>query len=467
MRPLRPAKSCKLFLRDAKVPHASNSTSDKSGYRHVLLSLFVYLSLISRGAATQFARVKMESKMEIIGERFVTRFDSAVVLPEIHPDVLRMFVFAMLTSMLVSALIVITQRWHGTYSFDKDLDGIQKVHTRPVPRTGGVALMVGMLMAPLLGMSGPAFDLLDVDGVSVFKLLFAATPALLAGLFEDLTKSGSVRIRLLATFASALSAAWLLGAFLPRLDILVVDDTLRLLPVSVAVTVFAVAGVTNSINILDGFHGVAGGAAAVALAGLSLLAWQVGDAFVLQLALVGIGATLGFLALNYPTGRLFMGDGGAYLLGFWVAEVAVLTIVRNPAISTWQVLAICAYPVIEVVFSMYRRKFVRRVPVDAPDRLHLHSLFYRRVSCQKIPRSSAFSWLRNASVAWFVTAWMATAAVLAVSLGASTAVSVSLVLAQALGYMAFYTRLIRSHWCGFLNPPVLFGWRAEQRSKPV
>lgn len=404
--------------------------------------------------------------MKILDERSLRMLDGALVATP-GSGMLDAFTLALLVSMLVSSLIVATQRWHGSYSFDGDMNGIQKVHKSPVPRTGGIALLAGILMVPLFGLFGQAPGLPAVDVIGVCKLLVAATPALLAGLFEDLTKKGSVRMRLLATFASAILAAWLLGAHLPRLDIWGVDHALHLIPVSVAITAFAVAGVTNSINIVDGFHGVAGGTVAVVLAGMGFLSWQAGDVFVAQLALVGIGATLGFLVLNYPTGRLFMGDGGAYLLGFWVAEVAVLSIVRNPGISTWQILAICAYPVIEVVFSMYRRKIVRKVSVGAPDRLHLHSLVYRRISCQKIPSSKKYAWVRNASVAWFVSAWISIVSILAILIGNTVPAAVALVFIQALVYMAFYTRLIRGHWCRCLNPAVVFGWRSEPRAKPV
>ncbi len=376
---------------------------------------------------------------------------------------LDMLLLALLASLLASILIVATGRWHGRYSFDQDVNGIQKVHENPVPRTGGIALMAGILVVPALGLFSQPSGFQSMDELNIFKLLLAAMPALLAGLFEDLTKKGSIRMRLVATFISAMLAAWLLGAHLPRLDIWGLDRALQLIPVSLAITAFAVAGVTNSINIVDGFHGVAGGTVVVILAGMGFLSWQAGDELVTQLALVGIGATFGFLLLNYPTGRLFMGDGGAYLLGFWVAEVAVLTIVRNPQVNAWQILAICAYPVIEVVFSMYRRKIVRKVSVGIPDRLHLHSLFYRRVACQSIPRISQYPWIRNASVAWFVSAWTATVGFLAILIGNTIPAAVALVLIQALAYMAFYTRLIRGHWCRCLNPAVIFGWRSEPR----
>jgi len=377
------------------------------------------------------------------------------------------FVVALTVSLLVCALNIATERWHGRYSFDADVKGVQKVHKHVVSRTGGIALLMGVLAVPVLGAFelGPRAPASDTK-VLMLKLLLAAAPAFMAGIIEDLTKRVSVRTRLCAVFASAVLAAWLLGAHLPRLDTWLLDGALGWLPVSLAITVFAVVGVTNSINIVDGFHGVAGGTVVVVLAGAGYLSWRVGDILVAQLALAGIGATIGFLLLNYPTGRLFMGDGGAYFIGFWAAEIAVLTIVRNPAINAWQILAIYAYPVIEVLFSMYRRKILRSAHVGAPDRLHLHSLFYRRIACTRFS-SARYAWSRNAGVACFVTAWLATATVTAILFGDTVPAAVALVCLQMLIYIAVYMRLVRGHWGRCRNPAVIFGLRPQPRNRAI
>ncbi len=202
-------------------------------------------------------------------------------------------------------------------------------------------MLCGVLAVPLLAKFEYFPGLLQAETRTViYKLVLAAIPAFMAGVVEDLTKRVSVKARLCSIFVSAILAAWLLGAYLPRLDIWGLDTMLTLVPVSLMITAFAVVGVTNSINMVDGFNGVAGIIIVIVLAGTGYLSWSAGDALITQLALTGIGATAGFLLLNYPTGRLFMGDGGAYLMGFWAAEVAVLTVVRNPQINAWQILAI-------------------------------------------------------------------------------------------------------------------------------
>ena len=382
-------------------------------------------------------------------------------------DLLETFSIALLVSLVVCYLNIATERWHGRFSFDADVRGIQKVHKMLVPRTGGIALLCGVLAVALFGSFNDYPDAVrDETRLTILKFVLAATPAFLAGIIEDLTKRVSVRTRLCSVFVSAALAAWLLGAHLPRLDVWVLDGVLGWVPLSLAVTAFAVVGVTNSINIVDGFHGVAGGTVVVMLAGAAFLAWQGGDLLVAQLALAGMGATVGFLLLNYTTGRLFMGDGGAYFIGFWAAEIAVLTIVRNPGINAWQILAIYAYPVIEVLFSMYRRKLLRSALVGAPDRLHLHSLFYRRIACHRIS-ADRYPWMRNAGVACFVTGWLAIATTGAVLLGGSTAIAVLLVLVQIVAYVAVYMRLVRGHWGRCRNLAVILGLRPQYRSRAI
>lgn len=369
---------------------------------------------------------------------------------------------AAIGSFLASLLIVLTQGWHGKHSLDKDIAGIQKFHKTPVPRIGGIAILVGILIACILGSMNDV-QAVQIGNDSFFKLLLAVMPAFAAGLLEDLTKKVSVKARLLATFASALLACWLLGAILPRLDMWGIDTLLHVSPLAaIAVTAFAVAGVANSINIIDGFNGVAGSAVVIMLAGLGFLAWKADDAFVLSLALVGIGASLGFLLVNYPTGRIFMGDGGAYLLGFWLAEVAVLLVTRNPQINTWQVLAICGYPVIEVIYSIYRRKLIRRISPGAPDRLHLHTLIYRRVVCQVLPRDSRRPWIRNAAVACMIASWISNLTLLAVVFGTTVAGATAVMVGHCVFYVAIYARLVRGHW--HPNPVVALGLL---RARPV
>lgn len=381
----------------------------------------------------------------------------------IQLDVFFAIATASISSFLTAIVILLTQPLHARFSMDSDLGGIQKFHFRPVPRIGGVAVLVGLLTMPVYLNLGREGIVSYQDANTMFFAIMAALPAFFAGLLEDLTKKVSVRDRLIATFLSALLGAWLLGASLHRVDVIGLDILLQFAPFSLVVTAIAVGGVANSINLIDGFNGIAGGVVIIILSAIAVLAHQVNDPVVFNLSLIGIGAALGFLLLNFPTGRLFMGDGGAYLLGFWVAEMAVLLVVRNASINAWQLLAICAYPVIEVIFSMYRRRVIRKCAPGAPDRLHLHSLLYRRFICLRLPAcKSGRTWVRNASVACLIVPCLSIATTISVIYGNTIASAFLISAFQVLVYLAVYGRLVRGHWC--FRPTVLLGFRNKTKA---
>lgn len=357
-------------------------------------------------------------------------------------------------SCISSILIVMSKNLHGKHSLDHDLFGVQKFHTTPVPRIGGIAVMIGMIFAliylaifdPILGRA--------VQINNITKILFAAFPIFFAGTLEDLTKKVSVKARLGASTLSALLVIFLLGLSLTKIDIWGFDTLLALAPIAIIVTTFVVVGGVNAVNIIDGFHGVAASAVVIMSAALGFIAWQCSDMFVTQLALLAAGSAFGFLLVNYPTGRLFVGDGGAYLLGFLVSETAVLLLIRNPIINAWQVLAICGYPVIEVLYSIYRRKIIRKASAGQADCLHLHTLIYRRMVYQLLANNKNQPWIRNASVACFVAIWIAGAAYAALLVGYNIPGAAAVVLAQVVLYMVTYARIVRGHWRPTVRPTV-------------
>jgi len=238
-------------------------------------------------------------------------------------------------------------------------------------------------------------------------LLLASLPAFAGGITEDATKNVGVLTRLLLTMLAAAFGVWLLGAVIPRLDIPGFDILLKWAPFAIAFTMFAVGGVANSINIIDGYNGLAAGHAVIVLAAIAWVSALVGDSFLFTSALAMIGALLGFLAWNYPKGKIFLGDGGAYLLGFWLAELSVLLVVRHPEVSPWFPMLLLVYPIFETLFSMYRRKVIQRQSPGQPDRMHLHQVIYMRLTQTRTDTSDPASSIRlNSMVAPF--GWLMT-----------------------------------------------------------
>lgn len=289
-------------------------------------------------------------------------------------------------SFLLCAGIAATKNWHGHLTLDSHA-GVQKFHTCPTPRVGGVGIYAGLLMAWVMS-SGAVSQLTG-------QLLLAALPAFVVGLLEDVTKRVGVRERLLATMVSGVIACFLSGVTVTKVGVWGVDELLAWLPFSVLFTVFAVAGVANAINIIDGFNGLAAGTVIIALAAMGMIALDAGDKVLAEFCFVVAIVTLGFMAINFPFGKIFMGDGGAYLLGFLLAWVAILLPARNPGVSAWASLLACAYPVLEVLFSVARRRYRAHSP-GHPDRLHLHSLIKSRLIRKKLAHWPAS--LRNSAV---------------------------------------------------------------------
>ena len=281
---------------------------------------------------------------------------------------------AFLVSLIVTLLVVRYEHLHAHVTADHDLDGVQKFHASPVPRVGGIGVIIGLLCGELAKL----FLEPEVAGFG-FLVFVAAIPAFAAGLIEDLTKRVSVSKRLLATALSAAVGGVLLGGWLTRLDIPGIDYLMAFGLVSVLVTCFAVAGVANAFNLIDGYNGLAGMVAVIILMGLAYVASQVGDRAVMITAFASAGAILGFLVWNYPRGLIFLGDGGAYLIGFLVAELSVLLVARNPQVSPWFPLLLSFYPIFETVFTIFRRVFIGKTHPGLPDAAHLHQLIYRRV----------------------------------------------------------------------------------------
>jgi len=339
-----------------------------------------------------------------------------------------------LTSFIICLAIVWTKHLHGAHTLDSEL-GVQKVHAEPTPRIGGVAILIG------LGV-GYLFTPKEV-AVMLGPILLASLPAFFAGAAEDIIKRGRVTERLLATFASGVLAWWLTGDSLTRIGVGGVDWLLAITPISVMFTAFAVGGVANAINIIDGLNGLAGGIVLLCLSTLGLIAFLAGDAEMAKICFIFGGATFGFLLINYPYGKIFLGDGGAYLLGFVLGWIAVMIAMRNPSVSPWAPMLACGYPIIEVLFSMARRS-ARTLRLGHPDRLHLHSLIWSRVTRKWLAGRSVVA--QNAAVLPIMLMYALIPAVLAIVFRKSTIALIVSFFVCALIYALIYARLVHFKW---------------------
>jgi UDP-N-acetylmuramyl pentapeptide phosphotransferase/UDP-N-acetylglucosamine-1-phosphate transferase len=342
---------------------------------------------------------------------------------------------------LVAVLLVCTQRWHGHLSMDSH-EGIQKFHTTPTPRVGGIAILAGVLAGYLLAH--------DDRKALLGPLILAGIPAFFFGFLEDVTKRISVRTRLLATMSCGVLGWSITGCSITGADLPGLDWLLGFTAVSVLFTAFAVAGIANAINIVDGFNGLAAGTVVIILTAFGVITTGLEDHDLARVCLILAGAMIGFLLVNWPLGKLFLGDGGAYFMGFSLAWVAVLILQRHPKVSAWAPMLVCGFPILEVLFSIVRRRRRQLSPGD-PDRLHLHSLVKRRLVRALLPNGSRL--MRNSAtgaIMWFV---VLIPVVIAVNFPANTVMLMLGSLVCVLLYTAVYARLTQFHW--FFKPVAL------------
>lgn len=249
-----------------------------------------------------------------------------------------------------------------------DLSARQAQHKRPTPRIGGAAVIVGLAVATLFYARHIQTDLLLAlaAGVVVFGV----------GLREDISRDMSPKARLLAAFASAALAIVLSGAMVPRFGLPYVDSLIGFIGVGVFVTMLWSAGACHALNLIDGLNGLASGYSMMAAAGYFLIGGITGDADVQLVSALLFVALFGFFVLNWPFGRVFLGDAGAYAIGHVLSWLGIILLARNPEGAGLAAVLILFWPVADTAFAIIRRRLLDK-DTDQPDRLHFHHLVVR------------------------------------------------------------------------------------------
>lgn len=249
-----------------------------------------------------------------------------------------------------------------------DLNGVQSMHLRQTPRVGGLAIFGALALSEIfapLSITSQYADFIKAAG-----LLFAV------GLLEDLGFHVSPLKRLIAAAAASLLAIWFLGVWLPRAGIPGLDAVVAHWAVGIPLTVLVTAGIANGFNLIDGVHGLAPMTAIVAAVAMSIISDQAGYPVMVHLAIMLAAVVLGFFLVNYPRGLIFLGDAGAYTLGFVLSWFGIAILLNVPEASPWAILLVLFWPVADTALAIYRRSR-RKANAMAPDRLHVHQMVMR------------------------------------------------------------------------------------------
>jgi len=266
------------------------------------------------------------------------------------------FILAMVVTMAWLPLLVrLAARWRIV-----DQPGARKVHASPVPRTGGIAMAVGVSIAALLS--------IDLAKQDAWFLAGAAVLVVFGGLDDRFNLD--YRIKLLGQLL-AVGLVVMVGG--TRVHAITLDDRV-VLPdwISLPLTIVFLVGITNAVNLADGLDGLAGGTTFLCLCAVALLS-SVGDQGAgTALGLAFAGAILGFLRFNTYPASVFMGDAGSQLLGFAIGVLSVrATQSAASQVSAAIPILLLALPILDTLSVMVQRIGEGRSPFSA-DKNHIH-----------------------------------------------------------------------------------------------
>ncbi len=307
---------------------------------------------------------------------------------------IEIFIATFLIVLIVDMFII---KWTKKYGILLDKDNTskpQKMHDGNIPRAGGIGIAIGIVVALLFGVYLGYINLQHKEFARTisrdFGYLLFIIPlgfVFISGILEDFHNSISPKKRLLLQILGASVAIWLFNS--------VVVDIGFVMPfaIGVAFSVFAITGVINALNIIDGFNGLSSGFSIMVLISITCVSYIVGDYSIFYISIMCIGAILGFMILNFPKGNIFLGDGGAYIIGFLLAYL-LIKLTQENGVSAYYGLCVMIYPIFEVLFSAYRRRLVRGTSAMQPDSIHFHTLIFKRLTRSNY-KTSIFIWLFN------------------------------------------------------------------------
>ncbi len=270
--------------------------------------------------------------------------------------------------------------------------GGRHIHKRPIPRLGGLAIFLGILV--------PSLAFLSLDG-EMRGIVLGAAVACVVGVVDDFRGLAPLPKLLGQVAAASVPLAfgvWIDHFTFPFLG--VVD-----LPawVGMPLTVVWIVAVMNMVNFLDGMDGLAAGVCAISGLTFATLALSLGKIDAAILSAVVAGACVGFLRHNFFPARIFMGDSGALVLGFTLATVSISGLLKTAStVVLFLPLLVLAVPIIDTSFVVAKRLKYRR-PISTPDRSHLHHRFMDIGFSQRRAAVTMWAWTASLGAAALAT----------------------------------------------------------------
>lgn len=276
------------------------------------------------------------------------------------------FLLAFLVSVILTTLIIFF--YTSINNYIKTPVGPQKIHKGNVPRLGGLSIYVTFSIFTLFNFSE--------ENHLFFKLLFVSFPVFVFGFFEDITQSVTPKLRLFGCLISSVLFVFIFDNKISNVGTFYIDFFLAYETISILFTIFCIIFLIQAFNIIDGLNGLSLSSAILILLSICFISYDLQDKKIFQLTLLIISLLLGVLLFNFPYGRIFIGDAGAYVIGFLIAIFTIILSDNNKNLSPIVIVQILIFPAYELIRSIIRRIATKK-RILKPDKKHLHSLLFR------------------------------------------------------------------------------------------
>lgn len=325
-------------------------------------------------------------------------------------------VITLATTPLVKKLAI---RWGAV-----DQPDHRKVHTRIMPRMGGLAIYIAFAVCFFL------FVPMTKEALGIF---IGGTIIVITGALDD-----RFQLSPKAKLLGQLVAAAIVIAMGLRVEFinLPFNGQINFSWLSIPITLFWLVGVTNAVNLIDGLDGLAAGVSGIAILATAVMAFLMGNTLAILLSVILLGSVIGFLFFNFHPAKIFMGDTGALFLGFNLAALSILGFKQLTFIAFLVPILILGVPLSDTFYAIVRR-WVHKKPISEPDKNHLHHCLL----------SMGFSHRKTVLLIYMVSALFALSAVLfsqSTLWGAAIIVGIVLILlelgSETVGLMGKKTR---------------------------
>ena len=271
------------------------------------------------------------------------------------------FLIVLITFLAGAALVPLVKR-AAIHTGAMDIPNERKVHKKPMPRMGGLAIFGAFLIG---------YMLFARMSTTMLSILIGGFVIVLTGIFDDI-KPIPAKIKFLLQIIASCIVVFYGHIALNKIGVfgLVINFPE---PINFIISILFIVAITNAINLIDGLDGLAAGVSSIYFATIAVIAYMLNKMQGLDtiLSLIMLGSTLGFLVHNFHPAKIFMGDTGSLFLGFTISVVALLGFKGTTLTSLIIPILILAIPIFDTVLAICRR-LLKGEKIMAPDKEHFH-----------------------------------------------------------------------------------------------